>query len=116
MAMVCRAISGDQDQDNVRERQTRNLRNPGQVPNEGGVPQKASSEPWRTQIVCVCVCARARVRIFAMCSPAQYDKDLLSNNWRKPAKSKGDGTKNVINCRKLSQIVMTFYDEFYDVL
>ena len=45
-AMVCGAISGDQDQDdNVRECQTRDLRNPGQVPQEGGVPQKASSDP-----------------------------------------------------------------------
>ena len=35
-----------------------------------------------------------------------------------PAKSKrgreeGDGTENVINCRKLSQVVVTFYDEFF---
>ena len=30
---------------------------------------------------------------------------------------KGDGrTENVINCPKLSQIVVTFYDEFYDDL
>ena len=35
-----------------------------------------------------------------------------------PAKAKrgreeGDGTENVINCLKLSQIAVTFYDEFY---
>ena len=38
---------------------------------------------------------------------------------QKPAKSRrgreeGDGAENVINCRKLSQIVVTFHDEFYD--
>ena len=38
-----------------------------------------------------------------------------------PVKSKrgreeGDGTENVINCRELSQIVVTIYDEFYDDL
>ena len=38
-----------------------------------------------------------------------------------PVKSKrgreeGDGKENVINCRKMSQIVMTFYDEFCDDL
>ena len=32
----------------------------------------------------------------------------------KRGREEGDGTENVINCRKLSQIVMTFYDEFYD--
>ena len=38
-----------------------------------------------------------------------------------PAKSKrgrkeGDWTENAINCRKLSQVVVTFYAEFYDDL
>ena len=40
----------------------------------------------------------------------------LQKNRQNP---KGDGTENVINCRKLSQIVVTFYDEFttiYDIL
>ena len=48
---------------------------------------------------------------------------MLPNSWFVcyPAKSKkGTGgrgrTENVINCRKLSQIVVTFYDEFYDDL
>ena len=44
---------------------------------------------------------------------------ILLRKTEKPAKTKrgqeeGDGTENVINCRKLSQIVVTFYDEFYD--
>ena len=33
-----------QDQDNIGERQTGDMRNPGQVPQEGGVPQKASPD------------------------------------------------------------------------
>ena len=31
-------------------------------------------------------------------------------------REEGDGTENVINCRKLSPMVVTFYDTFYDDL
>ena len=40
--------------------------------------------------------------------------ELLAGEIQK-ASGEGDGTENVINC-KLSQIVATFYDEFYDDL
>ena len=43
--------------------------------------------------------------------PGNHRKKLFMFTRRNP---KGDGTETVINCRKLSQIVVTFYDEFYD--
>ena len=43
----------------------------------------------------------------------KFPRIAKSFNWRNP---KGNGTENIINCRKLSQIVVTFYDEFYDDL
>ena len=41
---------------------------------------------------------------------------ILSRRNSKGDGEEGDGTENVINCRKLSQIVVTSYDEFYDDL
>ena len=57
------------------------------------------------------------LKSLGLCSLFVPDIDIL----QLPAKSKrgreeGDGTENVIHCRKLSQIVVTFYDEFYDDL
>ena len=46
-----------------------------------------------------------------------YCGDSLGDS--QPAKSKrgqeeGDGTENVLKCRRLSRTVVTFHDEFYD--
>ena len=59
-----------------------------------------------------------------MNASSQFGKDKHKQIlWSSPnsgenprGREEGDGTENVINYRKLSQIVVTFYDEFYDVL